>query len=157
IVSYIRRQDVVTANADLWIAVGFLMRDRAALYSWACAALETFEGQQENAMTTVKMNFTLLGGLSLALGIFTAGSLTELSRASADKARAYDNRYQSYLLAGELRQSSDDLTRLGRTYVVTGDKSYKQQYMDILAIRNGEKPRPQAYNRIYWDFVAAGN
>ncbi len=107
-------------------------------------------------MTTVKMNFTLLGGLSLALGILTAGSLIELSSASADKARAYDNRYQSYLLAGELRQSSDDLTRLGRTYVVTGDKSYKQQYMDILAIRNGEKPRPQAYNRIYWDFVAAG-
>jgi methyl-accepting chemotaxis protein len=56
-----------------------------------------------------------------------------------------------------LRQSSDDLTRLARTYVVTGDAKYEQQYMDILDIRNGKKPRPQNYERIYWDFVAAGN
>ncbi|WP_209001823.1 methyl-accepting chemotaxis protein [Stappia albiluteola] len=70
--------------------------------------------------------------------------------------RAYDKRYQSYLLADELRQSSDDLTRLGRTYVVTGDPAYEQQYLDILAIRNGEKARPQDYHRVYWDFVAAG-
>ncbi|WP_279340945.1 methyl-accepting chemotaxis protein [Janthinobacterium sp. 78] len=55
-----------------------------------------------------------------------------------------------------MRQSSDDLTRLARTYVVTGDVSYEQQYMDILDIRNGKKPRPAHYERIYWDFVAAG-
>ncbi|WP_206434408.1 methyl-accepting chemotaxis protein [Iodobacter ciconiae] len=64
-------------------------------------------------------------------------------------------RYQSYLLADELRQSSDDLTRLARTYVVSRDPAYEKQYMDILAIRNGEKARPESYNRIYWDFVAA--
>lgn len=29
-----------------------------------------------------------------------------------------ENRYNSYLRADELRQSSDDLTRLARTYVV---------------------------------------
>ncbi|AXE29279.1 methyl-accepting chemotaxis protein [Chromobacterium phragmitis] len=69
---------------------------------------------------------------------------------------AGDNRYHSYLLASELRQSSDDLTRLGRTYVVTGDPSYEQQYNRVLDIRNGKAPRPQEYNRIYWDFVAAG-
>lgn len=28
-------------------------------------------------------------------------------------------RYESYLLADELRQSSDDLTRLARTYAIT--------------------------------------
>ncbi|HOL65286.1 MAG TPA: methyl-accepting chemotaxis protein [Accumulibacter sp.] len=66
-------------------------------------------------------------------------------------------RYTSYILADELRQSSDDLTRLGRTYVVTGTSAYEQQYNDILDIRNGKKPRPQDYWRIYWDFVAAGN
>ncbi len=65
-------------------------------------------------------------------------------------------RYQSFLLADELRQSSDDLTRLGRSYAVTGNPAYEQQYNDILDIRNGKKPRPQAYWRIYWDFVAAG-
>jgi methyl-accepting chemotaxis protein len=66
-------------------------------------------------------------------------------------------RYNSFLLAQELRQSSDDLTRLARTYVVTGDPRFEQQYNDILAIRNGKKPRPQHYEQIYWDFVAAGD
>jgi methyl-accepting chemotaxis protein len=64
---------------------------------------------------------------------------------------SYQNQYISYLLADELRQSSDDLTRLGRTYVVTGNEKYEQQYFDILDIRNGIKPRPEDYNRIYWD------
>jgi len=71
--------------------------------------------------------------------------------------KSQKNRYDSFLLADELRQSSDDLTRLARTYVLTGDDSYEKQYWDILAIRNGEKARPQHYERIYWDFVAAGN
>lgn len=62
-------------------------------------------------------------------------------------------RYQSYQVADELRQSSDDLTRFARTYAVTGDEKYEKMYMDILAIRNGEKPRPEKYNQIYWDLV----
>jgi methyl-accepting chemotaxis protein len=64
-----------------------------------------------------------------------------------------EQRYHSYLLADELRQSSDDLTRMARTYTVTGDTKYEKMYWDILAIRNGEKPRPENYNRIYWDMV----
>jgi hypothetical protein len=38
---------------------------------------------------------------------------------------SHEVRYKSHLLAQELRQSSDDLTRLARTYVVTGDNSYE--------------------------------
>ncbi|MCP4257580.1 MAG: PAS domain S-box protein [Planctomycetes bacterium] len=64
-------------------------------------------------------------------------------------------RYQSYQLATELRQSSDDLTRMARTYVVTAEPVYEQYFRDILAIRNGEQPRPNNYNKIYWDFVTA--
>src|SRR5436853_5304725 len=79
----------------------------------------------------------------------------KLDRAQEDLKQKQEIRYRSYLLADELRQSSDDLTRLARTYVVTGDAAYEQQYNDILDIRNGKKPRPQAYYRIYWDFVAA--
>ena len=62
-------------------------------------------------------------------------------------------RYHSYVLADELRQSSDDLTRMARTYVATGEPRYEAMYWEILAIRNGDKPRPQAYQRIYWDLV----
>lgn len=54
-----------------------------------------------------------------------------------------------------MRQSSDDLTRLARTYVVTGKEKWEKQYFQVLAIRNGEAPRPQEYHRIYWDFLAA--
>ncbi|MGU3538212.1 methyl-accepting chemotaxis protein [Methylobacterium sp. A54F] len=70
--------------------------------------------------------------------------------------RAHEARLQSLLLADEIRQGSDDLTRLGRTYVVTGDPAWKQQYQDVLDIRGGRKARPQQYHRIYWDFVAGG-
>ena len=107
-------------------------------------------------MPTIRTTFIILSSVSVIAGIATAVSIMKSRGASADETAAYDNRYRSYLLADELRQSSDDLTRLGRTYVVTGDASYKTQYLDILSIRNGEKPRPQAYHRIYWDFVAGG-
>ena len=64
-------------------------------------------------------------------------------------------RYNSYLLADELRQSSDDLTRMARTYTVTGDPKYKEYFERILAIRGGDAPRPVDYHNIYWDFIAA--
>ena len=51
-------------------------------------------------------------------------------------------RYQSYLVADELKESSDDLTRLCRTYVSTGEKKWEDKYWEILDIRNGKKPRP---------------
>jgi methyl-accepting chemotaxis protein len=108
-------------------------------------------------MPTIKTTFAILAGLSVVGGVITGLAIIKSRSASGDEALAYETRYHSYLLADELRQSSDDLTRLGRTYVVTGDASYKTQYLNILAIRNGEKPRPEAYNRIYWDFVAGGN
>lgn len=62
-------------------------------------------------------------------------------------------RQQSFLLADELRQSSDDLTRMVRMYVLTGDPIYKQHYQEILDIRDGKKPRPLDYQKIYWDLV----
>jgi len=66
---------------------------------------------------------------------------------------AHELRYHSYLLADELRQSSDDLTRLARAYVVSGNPVHKQHYQEILDIRNGHAPRPQNYHEIYWDLV----
>jgi signal transduction histidine kinase/ActR/RegA family two-component response regulator len=78
-------------------------------------------------------------------------------RALKDLIKTNNVRYKAYLLADQLRQSSDDLTRLARTYVVTGNPLYRKQYEEILEIRNGKKPRPQNPERIYWDFLATGN
>jgi diguanylate cyclase (GGDEF)-like protein len=69
--------------------------------------------------------------------------------------RANDVRHLSFMLADELRQSSDDLTRMVRSYVVSGDRIYKQHYQEILDIRDGVKPRPLNYEYIYWDLVLA--
>ena len=62
-------------------------------------------------------------------------------------------RQRSFLLADELRQSSDDLTRMVRSYVITGNPIYKQHFQEILDIRDGKKPRPVDYQDIYWDLV----
>lgn len=75
------------------------------------------------------------------------------ARAAERIADAYEQRYRSYLLADELRHSGDDLTRMARTYVQTGDEIYRQHFDDILAIRDGRKPRPLAYGRPYWDLT----
>ncbi|MBK8335256.1 MAG: methyl-accepting chemotaxis protein [Sterolibacteriaceae bacterium] len=91
-----------------------------------------------------------MGLLAVVLGLSILNN-----RAEQDVGAKQELRYKSYLLADELRQSSDDLTRLARTYVTTGEARYEQQYNEILDIRNGRKPRPQDYHRIYWDFVAA--
>ena len=72
-----------------------------------------------------------------------------------DSAAAEVRRHDSYKLADELRQSSDDLTRKARTYVVTGDPAYETYFQRILDIRNGLAPRPDDYAGIYWDFVTA--
>ncbi|PHV38833.1 methyl-accepting chemotaxis protein [Janthinobacterium sp. BJB304] len=105
---------------------------------------------------SIRNIFAAIFLLSLALSVISLWALFRVAGKQAEANRVTETRYQSYLLADELRQSSDDLTRLARTYVVTGDARYEQQYLDILDIRNGKKPRPAHYERIYWDFVAAG-
>ena len=103
----------------------------------------------------MKVRKTLIISFSsiVAAVILTALLSFALRVANKELQSHQQNRYVSYLLADELRQSSDDLTRLGRTYVLTGDEKYEKMYFDILDIRNGKKPRPQHYDRIYWDLV----
>ena len=77
-----------------------------------------------------------------------------ISRKKANElAEAERQKYQSYQLADELRQSSDDLTRMARTYAVTGKEKYQKFFDRVLTIRNGETSRPADYNDIYWDLV----
>ena len=59
-------------------------------------------------------------------------------------------------LAGELRQSSDDLTRFARTFAVTGDGEFKNRYQAVLDIREGRADRPSGYEHGYWDLEQIG-
>lgn len=110
-----------------------------------------------NLNLNVRKTFFLLILLNAIAAIGLVLGWMKYSASLTEVEKSHSSRFASYLLADELRQSSDDLTRLVRTYVVTGDTSYKDQYFDVIAIRNGEKARPEQYHRIYWDFVAGGN
>ena len=65
-------------------------------------------------------------------------------------------RYQALMLADELSQSSDSLTRMARGYVITGDPKYKRYFTEIYEIREGKRPRPLNYSLAYWHLVVAG-
>jgi methyl-accepting chemotaxis protein len=105
--------------------------------------------------SSIKFMFSIaLIVISAVIGLL-GFSIYQVGQASKAVSAAYTVRYASYLLADEMRQSSDDLTRLARTYVVTGDPKWEQQYMEVLDIRGGKKARPVEYGQIYWDFRAA--
>lgn len=108
-------------------------------------------------MKSISIKFLFSGALAIiaVLVLLLGGAVGRLEKASEAVTRANEARYMSYLLADELRQSSDDLTRLVRTYTVTGNSKWAAQYQEVLDIRNGVKPRPNSYENIYWDFRAA--
>ena len=95
--------------------------------------------------------------LWLTLGMFFVFAILFAIYVRSEKQidRANEARLQSYLLADELRQSSDDLTRMVRSYVLTGNPIYKQHFQQILDIRDGKMPRPVDYHNVYWDLVLA--
>ena len=74
--------------------------------------------------------------------------------------KSYNNKllllekYKSLMIrnANILRQSSNNLTRFARTYLVTLNDEYRDNYFDILNIRNGKDYKPKYYERIYWDY-----
>ena len=104
----------------------------------------------------LSLYFTLLTFLIIFLFIVLATIIYLLYQNQINLADSRNEYYKTYLLADELRQSSDDLTRMARSYVDTGNPKFEKEYWAIVDIRNGKLPRPQDYNRIYWDFVSAG-
>ncbi len=67
--------------------------------------------------------------------------------------KANEDRYQSYLLTEQLRLSSDQLTLMARAYTITRDNKFLDFFNQIIAIREGKSPRPNHYERVYWDFL----
>jgi two-component system, cell cycle sensor histidine kinase and response regulator CckA len=86
-------------------------------------------------------NAVLTAGLLVVLAI-TFGMYVR-SEEAVDAAAT--TRLNSRLLADEMRNSSDELTRMARSYAITGDTVYRKQYQAILDIRDGKLPRPQTY------------
>lgn len=102
-------------------------------------------------------NFTKLTNFALPMLLVTMGVLVFHSLSiREDITESERHRYKALLLANELLQSSDDLTRMARAYVITGAPIYKLYFQEILDIRAGKKPRPLNYSATYWHLAAAG-
>lgn len=93
--------------------------------------------------------FVLVTLLSICLGVMldNANQLTQMQM----------RRFESHKLADELRRSSDDLTRMARTYTVTSDVRFKRYFQIIADIRDGKEARPRHYQNIFWDFITANH
>ncbi|PUE66787.1 response regulator [Arcobacter lacus] len=102
----------------------------------------------------LKKLFMLLFIFNTVLFIGVAVVINKYQNSTVVLEKAYNMQYKSLILADELRQSSDDLTRMARTYVITANPMFEEQYKTVLAIRNGELPRPKRYNGIFWDFLS---
>ncbi|GAA1835047.1 hypothetical protein GCM10009836_11740 [Pseudonocardia ailaonensis] len=96
------------------------------------------------------------GGLGAGVVLLAVLLLVSLAaeRSMQDATSAEARRSESLRLAYELRQTSDDLTRMARSYVATADPRYLGWFREILAIRAGTAPRPLGYDGIYWDVVS---
>jgi len=91
------------------------------------------------------------------VGVFVLVVIAFIAYVGAEKqtAKVYEERLRSLKLADELRNSSDELTRMVRSFVVTGDIRFQQHYEEILDIREGRIPRPNGYEGNYWDLLLA--
>ena len=85
-------------------------------------------------------------GLSLLILLSSQALITldEITEAEHQKNR-------SLQLANELFRSSEDLTKMARSYVITGDPVYERSFFEILDIRNGKRERPQENQVTYWN------
>ncbi|WP_317201372.1 EAL domain-containing protein [Janthinobacterium sp.] len=81
---------------------------------------------------------------AMGLVVFQAAQIQD------DVVRGAEHRLRAIQLADELLQSSEDLTRMARSYVSTADPAYAEYYEAILAIRGGRRARPLHYAPTHW-------
>ncbi len=105
-----------------------------------------------NSQLTPPFSRSLRAAIALALALIAVFSVYVYSEKQLDA--AHEHRYGAHLLAEELRQSSDDLTRMVRSYVLTGQPAYRQAYLDILDIRDGKTLAPSGDRRVGWDLTS---
>ena len=87
---------------------------------------------------TLHRLFIPLQALTILMLIFLGLSIYLMSRNQADLEQSHKVRFESFLVADELRQSSEDLSRFCRNYVLTGERIWENKYWDVLKIRNGK-------------------
>ncbi len=96
----------------------------------------------------------IVTALALLMLVVSAVFLANFLSLREAQLKTWRSRNAALTFADRLRQTSDDLTRMVRLYTVNGDPVYREYFDEILAIRNGEAPRPVDYFAVpYWDIV----
>ncbi len=104
----------------------------------------------------IRHYYVVLSSAFFAILIILAMTVSRTFSILDKLAESEENRFRSYQLAMELFQTSEDLTRMARGYVVTGNRNYEKLYNEILDIRNGRIPRPAKYTPTYWHLTGTG-
>ena len=106
-------------------------------------------------MTLRKLSsYIAVGTLLIVFGLALTAFRIEQNRVAG--VTADQQRQVAARLGDTVRQSSEDLSRMARLYVVTREQRYADYYRRILAIRRGEAPRPDNYDTYYWYQVELG-
>jgi methyl-accepting chemotaxis protein len=90
---------------------------------------------------TIKKASWLINALTICFILLAGALLIYLSRKITETDNAAANRYYSMTLVDELRGSSEELTRQVRLYAA-GHPAAENAYNMVLAVRNGQEPRP---------------
>ena len=104
-----------------------------------------------NISKTVLIIFATLSAILLGI-LISMGILISINRKMEN---LESHHFEAYKLALHLLQSSNDLTRMARTYVSTGDPKYERYFDKILSMRDGSHPLPKDQTLAYWDLVTA--
>jgi two-component system, sensor histidine kinase and response regulator len=106
---------------------------------------------------TIRRLIQVLFATLTALALLAAVSISLAAARRRGLVDLQQRHFDAYKLAIALRQSSDDLTRLARTYVATGDAKYERFYHQLVGIRAGTLPRPVDYGPGFWDRMIVGD
>ena len=101
---------------------------------------------------------SLIFSATLLLIVSINGSISFLVLSAFNRVQAVqENRFAALSQVDDLRRETDTLTRLVRSYAVTGEIRYHAYYYAILAIRDGSQPAVvDSEPATYWDRVIAG-
>lgn len=94
--------------------------------------------------------------IALALAIVVGVATFVVNRSSDDIARIHEEKAAALGVIDEMRQSSDDLTKMARLYAQTRRPLFLDSFNTVLDIRAGEVPRPADYEKVYWDLAFVG-
>ena len=101
----------------------------------------------QGSLSSFALRLWLAAGMVVALSVAFLVYVQSEKRIDVANAR----RIEFIRLLEELRDSSDNLTRMVRTFVVTGDPAYEQAYREILDIREGRIPGRSPASQVYWE------